>query len=154
MEVSPPSIAENAGSEAAVLTVRRPPPFHEPLLVTVVSHDPSEVMPVASVLMIPAGDASAWISLRSVDDTTRDGPQSVTLTGVAAGHFNGSLTLEVTDDGQDAPSAELWISEIDSDQTGADTAEFIELHVGEPAARSLDGYWVVLFNGNQPANGA
>ena len=154
VEIHPRSIAENAGSEAAVLTVRRPPPFHEPLLVTLLSHDPSEVMPVASVLTIPAGDASARLSLRSVDDTTRDGPQSVTLTGVAAGHFNGSFTLEVTDDGQDAPSAELWISEIDSDQTGADTAEFIELHVGEPAARSLDGYWVVLFNGNHPANGA
>jgi hypothetical protein len=154
VEIHPRSIAENAGPEAAVLTVRRPPPFHEPLVVMLLSHDPSEVMPVASVLTIPAGDASAWLSLRSVDDTTQDGPQSVTLTGVAAGHFNGSFTIEVTDDGQDAPSAELWISEIDSDQTGADTAEFIELHVGEPAARSLDGYWVVLFNGNHPVNGA
>ena len=64
--------------------------------------------------------------------------------------------LEVTDDGLDVPPASVFINEIDSDQAGTDTGEFIELYVGEAAARALDGYIVVLFNGanTNPGNGA
>jgi predicted extracellular nuclease len=42
--------------------------------------------------------------------------------------------------------APLVINEIDADQTGADTGEFIELFGGANA--SLDGYVVVLYNGS------
>ncbi len=41
---------------------------------------------------------------------------------------------------------QIFINEIDADQTGTDTEEFIELK-GTPGA-SLDGYVVVLFNGS------
>ena len=41
---------------------------------------------------------------------------------------------------------QIVINELDADQSGTDTAEFIELK-GTPGA-SLDGYVVVLFNGS------
>jgi Lamin Tail Domain len=45
-------------------------------------------------------------------------------------------------------SAGLVINEIDADQTGTDTTEFIELYNTAGTAMSLDGYAIVLFNGN------
>ena len=152
--VTPSRVSENAGPAAATLTVERPPPFTHPLVVTVLSDDPTEAVPAASRLTIPAGEAGASLPLRAVDDTAQDGPQSVAFTCIAAGHLNGTASLQVADDGLDSPPLGVFINEIDTDQPGADTAEFIELYVGEPAARALDGYVVVLFNGNSPANGA
>ncbi|WP_298914184.1 ExeM/NucH family extracellular endonuclease [uncultured Roseobacter sp.] len=42
----------------------------------------------------------------------------------------------------------LTINEVDADQTGSDAAEFIELYDGGVGGTPLDGYTVVLFNGN------
>lgn len=44
-------------------------------------------------------------------------------------------------------AAEVSISEIDSDQSGADTREFVELYDGGAGNTSLSGYHLVLFNG-------
>jgi len=153
-EINRSPVVENAGPAAATLTVRRPAPFTLPLIVTVLSNDPTEAVPATTSLTIPAGQAAATMAINTIDDTARDGPQEVTFTCIAAGHLNGSTTMVVDDDGLDAPPIGVFINEIDTDQPGADTAEFVELYVGEPAARSLDGYIVVFFNGNHPANGA
>ncbi len=45
-------------------------------------------------------------------------------------------------------SAGVIINEIDADQTGTDTTEFIELYDGGAGNTSLDGMFLVLFNGS------
>lgn len=44
-------------------------------------------------------------------------------------------------------AAEVIINELDADQPGNDNAEFIELYDGGVGNTSLDGYFLVLFNG-------
>tara|TARA_R110002167_G_scaffold44876_2_gene134883 strand:+ start:324 stop:3233 length:2910 start_codon:yes stop_codon:yes gene_type:complete len=44
--------------------------------------------------------------------------------------------------------AELLINEVDADTSGTDSAEFIELYDGGSGSSSLNGYTLVLFNGN------
>ena len=44
--------------------------------------------------------------------------------------------------------ADLVINEVDADQSGTDTAEFIELFDGGDGNTSLDGYSLVFFNGS------
>ena len=50
--------------------------------------------------------------------------------------------------GTESVEASLVINEIDADQTSTDSAEFIELFDGGVGNVSLDGYFVVLFNGS------
>ncbi len=45
-------------------------------------------------------------------------------------------------------SGQLVINEIDADQIGGDTAEFVELYDGGAGNTALDGYVLVLFNGH------
>lgn len=49
--------------------------------------------------------------------------------------------------------AQYFINELDADQDGTDTLEFIELKT-TPANTSLDGMILVFFNGNNPINGS
>ena len=44
--------------------------------------------------------------------------------------------------------AAIFINEVDADQTGADTGEFIELYDGGVGNTPLDGYVLVLINGS------
>ncbi len=152
--IEPPRVAENAGAGAASLIVTRAGPATEPLVVTVLALDPTEAAPRQSSFIIPGGAATGSVPIDAVDDIVSDGTQLAGFLCIAAGHLNGAAALEVEDDGIDRPPLGVFINEIDSDQPGADTGEFIELYVGEPAARPLDGYLVVLFNGNHASNGA
>jgi hypothetical protein len=43
---------------------------------------------------------------------------------------------------------QLLINEVDADQTGTDSVEFIELYDGGAGSTSLDGYVIVLYNGS------
>ena len=52
---------------------------------------------------------------------------------------------------QPTPAATFVINEIDVDQTGTDSAEFIEIYDGGVGNASLDGLSLVLFNGNGEA---
>ncbi|SDW62073.1 ExeM/NucH family extracellular endonuclease [Litoreibacter albidus] len=56
--------------------------------------------------------------------------------------------------GYDAPppTASFVINEIDADQTGTDSQEFIEIYDGGIGNTSLDGLSLVLFNGNGDAS--
>lgn len=49
---------------------------------------------------------------------------------------------------------DVTINEIDSDQAGTDTLEFIELHndTGQPVDLATNGYVLVFFNGDDPDN--
>ena len=44
--------------------------------------------------------------------------------------------------------AQILINEVDADQTGTDSVEFIELYDGGAGNTLLDGYVIVLYNGN------
>lgn len=154
LEVAPMAVAEGAGPGAAILRVERSGPLAEALVVAVASDDASEAVPATPTITIPAGQSAASVGINILDDATSDGAQTVTMTCVAAGHLNGSATLVVDDDSRDAPPSAVFINEIDTDQPGSDTGEFIELSVGEAASRALDGFMVVLFNGGQSVNGA
>ncbi len=54
---------------------------------------------------------------------------------------------------QTEQGTQYFINELDADQDGTDTLEFIELKTN-PANTSLDGMILVLFNGNHPINGS
>ncbi len=49
-------------------------------------------------------------------------------------------------------SAQIVINEVDADQSGTDSAEFVELFDGGAGNTSLDGYVIVLFNGSDDAS--
>ncbi|MBX2818721.1 MAG: T9SS type A sorting domain-containing protein [Rhodothermaceae bacterium] len=49
-------------------------------------------------------------------------------------------------------NAQVLINEFDVDQTGTDTAEFVELYDGGSGNTSLDGHVIVLFNGSDNAS--
>lgn len=51
-----------------------------------------------------------------------------------------------------AVQAQLVINEVDADQSGSDTAEFIELYDGGTGNTSLDDFIIVLYNGSDDAS--
>ena len=52
--------------------------------------------------------------------------------------------------GQTSPS--VVINEVDADQTGTDSAEFVELFDGGAGNTALDGLVLVLYNGSDDAS--
>jgi predicted extracellular nuclease len=64
-----------------------------------------------------------------------------------AGDFVFSFTTSTP-----AVSSPVMINEVDADQTGSDSAEFVELYDGGVGNTSLDGLVVVLFNGSDDAS--
>lgn len=86
---------------------------------------------------------------------TVDSATSLTIPSVADGTPVGQQSLLVTTPlGVSPPYAvtviDLVINEVDSDQSGTDTLEFIELATGVPGV-SLAGYTLVFFNGSTDA---
>ncbi|MEZ6086990.1 MAG: hypothetical protein R3C05_02940 [Pirellulaceae bacterium] len=75
-----------------------------------ISSDNTELIP-RTPRTIPSGQSSITLDLFAVDDSIVDGTQTVTITASAAGHLDGSDTVDVTDDdlpaifiGLDAPA--------------------------------------------------
>lgn len=86
------SISEAAGPAATTGTVTRlNMSTAEPLTVALRSSDTTEATVPASVV-IPAGQASAQFAINAVDDTLRDGTQSLTITAVSMP--TGSFALD------------------------------------------------------------
>jgi hypothetical protein len=91
------SIAENAGSNAAILTVSRPQSISAAALtVAFLSSDISEATVPSSVVMA-AGQTSVQVAINAVDDDLLDGSQVITITASAAGVSSASAELIVTD---------------------------------------------------------
>ena len=88
--------------------------------------------------MHAADDASAKVSHRADHAYVGELPTRATTDC----RFN-SIVVSIVDN--DAP--EIVINEIDSDQTGTDTLEFVELYDGGVGNVSLNGNTLVLFNG-------
>ncbi len=88
-------VAEGVTS-ATTGTVRRNTTTAVPLVVTLLSSDPSEAT-VPATVEIPAGSATATFSVDSVADASTDGSQMLTITSMAPGFTEGSAVLTVTD---------------------------------------------------------
>ncbi len=93
--VSPTSISENGGSATGTVTRNNTDPG-APLTVNLASNDTSEAT-VPTTVTIPADVASATFPIAAVDDTLKDGTQTVTMTASASGYVSGTRTVSVAD---------------------------------------------------------
>ena len=83
---------------------------------------------------------------------------TIDQTGLATGQSAGSTEIRATGRGVQSPPATLTvnpvappavvINEVDSDQAGTDTAEFVELYDGGTGNTSLNGLVIVFYNGS------
>ncbi len=142
------SIVENSGLHSNILTISRPAPGTTTVQVTLTGSDPGEAVAATASLAFGPGVLSMSVNVTAVDDELLDGTQTVTFTAMGEGYLNGTGTLSVTDDGTDIPLAALYINELDCDQAGTDNLEFIELYDGGIGNKFMDGFVVVLYNGN------
>jgi subtilisin-like proprotein convertase family protein len=92
------SFLENAGSKAAIATVRRSDTGNlgQSLLVALESSDATELRVPASIT-IPAGLASVTFFVEAVDDSDIDGAKSVTITASVVEYVTGTATVVVQD---------------------------------------------------------
>lgn len=70
-----------------------------------------------------------------------------TRTATVTGTSTNTPTRTNTPTATSTPNTTILINELDSDQNGTDTAEFIELYDGGVGSRSLTGLVVVFYNG-------
>lgn len=91
------SIAENAGTGAATLTVSRSnTDLGQSITVLLSSNDSTEAdVPVS--IVIPAGSPSITVGVNAIDDALFDGSQSVILTATSVGYESAAVSLIVTD---------------------------------------------------------
>lgn len=95
--LSQESVDESDGKEAATATVVRNKNSSGALTVTITNSDTSEILTPASVT-IPANQSSADFDITAMDDSLKDGPQTLTITVEAEGYPEGIVTLMVNDD--------------------------------------------------------
>lgn len=147
LTVNVASVAENAGSVTNGATITIPSPLATNLTIRLYTSDPGELT-VPDTVTLTAGQTSVSTDIFPQDDSDVDGPQTVTVTATASGFLNHSDTLDVLDDGADAPVfTNLVINEVDADQTGTDAAEFVEIYNKSNAPQSLTGLVLVFING-------
>ena len=101
---------------------------------------PANAGVIPAVVLVPAGQLSATFDY--VDGST------VTSASVTAtlGASTFSSTIDVV-----AVMGGLVINEVDYDQLGGDSAEFVEIYNGTAAPINLTGYSLVLINGSNNA---
>ncbi len=101
-------------------------------------------------LVFRDGSVGAWYA---VNDPDNGQVFDITATNVTTAIFDTDPTLGTDTFGTinptvTLPTATFTINEIDPDQTGSDTAEFIELYDGGIGNTALTGLSLVLFNGS------
>ncbi|HQU41252.1 MAG TPA: sialidase family protein, partial [Pirellulales bacterium] len=113
LSVSQPSnaiITENAGANAAQLTVSRNTPTDVPLVVTLTSLDPASATLPATVT-IPKGSVSVTVPVAAVDDNIlRTQPVNVAFVASAVNFNSGTTSITVNDDNDSDPKlgTPLW----------------------------------------------
>ncbi|MFZ9889348.1 MAG: lamin tail domain-containing protein, partial [Myxococcota bacterium] len=134
---------------------------------TIVAVEGSQVFTVTLDIPAPAGGASIELAVTGGIGTVEVGGSAASTLVIAADAFEGTFTLvagaaEATGTvtatlGASAKSADvtvvdavggLVINEVDYDNPGADTAEFVEIYNGTGAPVSLAGHSLLFFNGN------
>lgn len=147
LTVNTSTVVENDPTASNAITVSLPATSLDPTIVRLFSSDTGELL-VPDSVTIPPSTLSIDVDVIPVDDTQVDGSQLVTIQAISSGYLNGSGLITVDDDGNDvAAFTDLVINEIDPDQAGTDTAEFIELYNNTAQTQSLDGLIVLLYNG-------
>jgi len=149
LTVLPTTFAENAGAAAATATLTRSGPTTQPVTVTIVNLDPTELSAPATVT-IPAGQASVTFAVDAVDDLSADGSQQAVLEAQSPGLLRGSVSITVTDNGDPAGLVmnEFHATGIgDANQDGINATrgfdEFIELVNVSTAPFDLSGLRVL-----------
>lgn len=142
------TVVENDPTATNAITITLPATSVDPTIVHLSSSDIGELIVPESVT-IPPSTLSVDVDVTPVDDIEPDGSQLVTIQAIASGYLNGSGSITVDDDGLDVPAfTDLVINEIDPNQTGTDTAEFIELYNNTAETQSLNGLIILLYNGS------
>lgn len=139
------SISEGAGPAAATATVSILGALDEDLSVNIVSSNPTEAQ-VQTAVVIPQGFTSAPFPINAINDAFLDGSKTVSITVSSPGYSPASQNITVTDELTDVPFP-VVINEVDADQAGTDSNEFIELYNNSSETVSLDGVVLVLYNG-------
>ncbi len=90
---------------------------------------------------------SAVFTLTVNNDTNQEPAESIVLTlaNVSGGTIAGPSVFTLTILPNDAPPPTVWINEINYDDVGADTNEYVE--VAGPAGTDLSNYQVLLYDG-------
>lgn len=96
VNITPTTLAENAGTGAITGTVSIPAASSSALTVQLTGSDNTELT-VPSSVTIPAGQTSVTFNINAIDDTFIDGNVTVTITATATGFTNGTDTISVTD---------------------------------------------------------
>ena len=97
LQIDRTSIAEDAGANAAILTVKRVGfDTTVPLSVSLVSSDTTELQLPGSIL-IPAGRTSATVFVQAIDDTLLDGTIQVKLSASSGSILSNNITIDVLD---------------------------------------------------------
>ena len=97
LQVDRTSIAEDAGANAAVLTVKRVGfDTSSPVSVVLVSSDSTELQLPGSIL-IPAGQTSATVSVLAIDDALLDGTVQVQLSASVGSILSNNIAIDVLD---------------------------------------------------------
>ncbi len=91
------AINEDAGGQAATLTVSRSGPAQSTAQTIALSSNDSSEASLPTSVVIPAGQTTASVPVAAVDDDLLDGPQTVVLSASAAGLDPASIDLVVRD---------------------------------------------------------
>ncbi len=91
------TIVEDAGADAATLTITRsgPAPTSD-ITIQLTSSDTSELT-LPSTAILRAGTTSVSVAINAVDDNLLDGSQSVTINASSAASASNSIDISVTD---------------------------------------------------------
>jgi hypothetical protein len=145
--LDPTSVIENT-TDPVTATVTRSSGVGA-LTVTVAANNPAAVQFVgSSTIEFADGVTSAEIEILPVDTPFIEGTRIVTLTASAGVNAAaGSTDLTIEDNAGDTVFP-IVINEVDADQTGTDTTEFIELYNNSSESVSLAGATLVFYNGN------
>ena len=120
VSVSPTSISELGGT--AIATVSRNSVTTDPLTVTLVNGDASEI-DIPTEVIIPAGQAFVTFTVTAVDDALVDGMQTATITASAAAHDSGSGDIGVASN--EVSSLTLVITDAAIDENGGVTTAVV-----------------------------
>ena len=107
LRLTPGEVQEDAGPGAAIGHLTRNTSTNDPVMVTVVSDSPTQLLPPGTVV-IPAGQRSVAFDIIAPLNTTIEGARTVRLQASALGFRTGSAILVVIDN--DAPTLHLELA--------------------------------------------
>ncbi|MEM9480760.1 MAG: lamin tail domain-containing protein [Verrucomicrobiota bacterium] len=142
--VSPSSIVEEAGFNAATVTVTLPSPAPaNGVSVTLVSEDPGKIDVFVGEVTISSGDTMAVFDLDAVDNQTADGTVDVGLTAIASNYLNASGSIEVTDPVDSGSASDILFTQY---YEGTGVNKYVEITNIGATDITLDGWSLTLWS--------